>query len=98
MPASQAKKKLGTGELLALDVRPTAEFSAGHIPGARNLPLEDMGTGASIPKDRPVLVYDRTSARSREAARKLLESGFEVSELSGGLAGWAAMKYPVEVK
>ena len=98
MPASEAKRKLDGGKILVLDVRPAPEFAAGHIPSARNLPLENLGAAPSIPKDRPVLVYDRVSARSRKAAEKLLEAGYEASELSGGLAGWAAMKYPVEVK
>jgi rhodanese-related sulfurtransferase len=87
---AQARKKTG---LLILDVRPAKEYAAGHIPGARNIPLEDLaGKLGELPKE--VLVYDRLPARSRKAAE--LVPG--ASELKGGLAAWAKMKYALEVK
>lgn len=77
------------GGALTLDVRPDLEFKAGHIPHARNIPLEQLDQDlVRLPKDRELVVYDRTPARSRQAADKLTAAGFTVSELSGGLAGW----------
>ncbi len=92
------KERLEKGDLTVLDVRPAAEFAAGHLKGAKNLPLEGMSAQtAAIPKDRDVLVYDRTSIRSRQAAVLLLEDGHKVYEMPGGLMGWTKKKYPLEM-
>lgn len=92
------KERLEKGDLTVLDVRPAAEFAAGHLKGAKNLPLEGMSAqAAAIPKDRDVLVYDRTSIRSRQAAVLLLENGHKVYEMPGGLMGWTKKKYPLEM-
>ena len=93
--ASEAQKRLQ--EFRVLDVRPAQEFSAGHLPGAVNSPLETLEP-SRIPKGVQVLVYDRLSTRSRKAAEKLIEAGYSCVELAGGFAGWARKKYPVEVK
>lgn len=81
-----------------VDVRPANEFASAHIPSAASMPLESLDP-KSTPLDlsRPVVVYDRLPARSQEAATRLKEAGFNVSELSGGLSVWVAMKFPLEV-
>jgi rhodanese-related sulfurtransferase len=87
-----------TGQII-IDSRPIIEFSAGHLPGARNLPLEEiLKASPSLPKEAEIIVYDRQSARSRQAVQKLLDAGCKASELSGGLAAWVKKGYPVEVK
>ena len=97
--AKEAKARISAGSLFVLDVRPGKEFIAGHLPGAVNIPLEELsGALALIPKDRDVLVYDRLPKRSREAAGALLEAGYTAFELGGGLGDWARKKYPLELK
>lgn len=97
--ADSARKKIAASELVVVDVRSNLEFSAGHLPGARNLPLESFAAeSAGLPKDKDVLVYDRQASRSRQAATMLIESGYRVFELPGGLAGWLKKKFPLEVK
>jgi rhodanese-related sulfurtransferase len=99
LKVSEAKKKLKTGKLLTLDVRPASEFAAGHVPGARNVPLEEIDAAVGwLEKDKTLLVYDRLSERSRKAARKLKEAGFNVVELAGGMGGWLKRKGSLEVK
>ena len=86
---SEASAKMNAGAL-TLDVRPKLEYEAGHIPHARNIPLEQLDQDlVRLPKDQEIIVYDRFAARSRQAADKLTAAGFKVSELSGGVAGWA---------
>lgn len=87
--AEDARAEMSAGTTLALDVRPANEFSAGHLPHARSAPLEQLDTEMlRLPKASKILVYDLSAARSRQAAEKLTAAGFNVSELSGGLAGW----------
>lgn len=72
-----------------LDLRPAAQYAAGHLPGARSAPLEDLDEALSwLVKEKEVVVYDVASARSKAAARKLTAAGFKVTELAGGVAGW----------
>ena len=86
-------------DALPLDVRPAKEFLAGHLPGARSLPLEELAARLSeLPKDRELLVYDRLTDRSHKAALTLRAAGFNVSELAGGLAAWAHRGLPLEVR
>jgi rhodanese-related sulfurtransferase len=95
--AAYAKIKAGT--IMVLDVRPQAEFPAGHLPGAKNVPLETLANElAALPKDKDILVYDRQAQRSRKAAQTMLAAGLRVYELAGGLAGWAKKKHELEVK
>lgn len=81
-----------------IDVRSNNEFSAGHIKGAFNFPLEELpGNIPDAVKEKKLVVYDRLPARSAKAAALLVENGFAVSELTGGLGIWAALDYPMEI-
>ncbi len=89
---------LDEGKFLILDVRPSLEFKAGHLPGARNLPLEELSKQLEeIQQGKILVVYDRLSNRTRKAVQQLMDAGFDVLELSGGLTVWAAHDYPLEV-
>lgn len=91
-------KRLKNDSPLILDARPAPEFSAGHVPGALNVPLETLESRLSeLDMTRPIVVYDRLSERSRKAGELLLQNGFTAEELSGGIAVWIAMKLPVEM-
>lgn len=64
---------------ILLDVRRADEFEAGHIPGAVNLPNEEIGTEEipSLPdKAQTIYIYCRSGNRSKQAADKLLELGY----------------------
>ena len=64
---------------ILLDVRRADEFEAGHIPGAVNLPNEEIGTEEipSLPdKAQTIYIYCRSGNRSRQAADKLLALGY----------------------
>jgi NADPH-dependent 2,4-dienoyl-CoA reductase/sulfur reductase-like enzyme/rhodanese-related sulfurtransferase len=73
------------GEATILDVRDPAEFAAGHIEGAINLPLPQIrGRMSELPRDRQLLVYCGIGQRSYYALRLLLQHGFRVKNLPGG--------------
>ena len=72
---------------IILDVRRPDEYAEGHIPGAINVPNEEIGT-AEIPelpdKAQLILVYCRSGRRSKEAAEKLVKFGYtNVVEFGG---------------
>lgn len=83
---------------LFVDVRPAAEYGAGCIPGAINLPADEIERRWNIlPKDRVIIIYESgrspgdICARSRAAGRALLEHGFPSSQVKvyeDGFAGW----------
>lgn len=74
-----------------IDVRTPGEFTSEHIPGAKNIdvnnPQFDKQTEA-LDKERPVAVYCRSGSRSKAAARKLTAKGFKVYELDKGIMNW----------
>ena len=76
---------------IILDVRRPDEFAEGHIPGAINVPNEDIGT-ADIPtlpdKSQLILVYCRSGRRSKEAAEKLVKLGYTNIVEFGGILDW----------
>jgi uncharacterized membrane protein YdjX (TVP38/TMEM64 family)/rhodanese-related sulfurtransferase len=96
------KRELDSGEdVLLLDVRTRAEFTAdlGHIPRARNVPLEELpGRLAEFEdrKQRPVRLICRTDRRSAQAARLLAEAGFSNAQVvQGGMTAWRAHGWAV---
>jgi peroxiredoxin family protein/rhodanese-related sulfurtransferase/TusA-related sulfurtransferase len=73
-----------------LDVRTRTEFSAGAIPSALNVPLEQLRERiADVPNDRPVVTYCKLGQRGYIAERILRQNGYQdVRNLSGGLVTW----------
>ena len=64
---------------IILDVRRPDEYAEGHIPGAINVPNEEIGTAeiAELPdKSQLILVYCRSGRRSKEASEKLVKLGY----------------------
>lgn len=77
-----------------LDVRTKEEFENGSIPGAVNLPLDDLrGELGRLRKDRPVYIFCQIGLRGYLASRILTQNGFaEVKNLSGGYRLWNEME------
>lgn len=88
----QARALVSAGAKL-IDVRTVEEFSAGHIEGAVNIPVQDLESRlAEVPKDRPVIVYCRSGKRAGMAAQTLVEKGYtQVNDL-GGMGNWGTNK------
>jgi rhodanese-related sulfurtransferase len=83
-----------------LDVRSRAEFVAGRVPGAINVPfwrLAFPGGAQALPRDSPIVVYCGHGPRARMAAVLLRRAGFHrLSELAGHMAGWRRDGLPEE--
>jgi len=73
-----AARQLVASGVTVIDVRTPAEFASGHVPGARNIPHDEVGRRlAEIGSaDAPVLLYCRSGRRSALAAQTLRERGF----------------------
>lgn len=86
--AGEAKTLVKQGALL-LDVRTPQEFSSGHLQGAKNIPVQELGSRMSElpPTSRSVVVYCRSGGRSASAARMLRSSGYQVHDL-GAMDNW----------
>ena len=92
----EARRMIEDGAQL-VDVRGPHEWEAGHIPGARHLPLEQLPELVEeLDRSRPVIAYCRGGTRSSMAAEALAGAGFEASKLSEGIVGWGEEGLPLE--
>ncbi len=70
---------------MLLDVRTEKEFAQGSIPGATNIPLDDLRSRlGELPRETPITVYCQVGQRGYFATRILLQNGFQVNNISGG--------------
>jgi rhodanese-related sulfurtransferase len=83
------------GGLLILDIRDEASYEQGHITGAINIPLKELGYRLfGLDKTKDIIVYCRIGVQSKIACQILENAGFkDVYNLTGGLAAW---NYPIE--
>jgi len=87
----ELRERLKRGDVVLVDVRPGQEFAAGHIEGARSIPLEELEQRlAELPADRDVVAYCRGPfcAYAHDAVRQLQEAGRSALRLEGGWPEW----------
>ena len=80
-----------TPDTILLDVREADEFRSGHIPGAILIPNESIGTEKPVQLpdlDQIILVYCRSGNRSKQAAQKFFDMGYERIYEFGGINTW----------
>ena len=85
----EAKKLVKAGARL-IDVRTAQEFSGGHLSGARNIPLHELGGRLEELGDRAatVVLYCQSGMRSGRAKKMLMAAGYENVRALGSLARW----------
>ena len=97
---TQATHLINREDAFVIDVREPGEYAAGHVLGAKNLPLARLESGAGElvkKKDRPVIVYCDGGDRSGKAIAALKKQGYtRLANLSGGLGAWQQAGLPVE--
>ncbi|MEW2553307.1 rhodanese-like domain-containing protein [Streptomyces zhihengii] len=96
--AGEARSRLH--ELTVIDVRTPGEYAGGHVPGALNIPLDQIRH--ALPDIRhaadrgDVLVVCASGARSENACRVLADNGIDTATLSGGTGAWAAAGHDLQ--
>ncbi|MGW1141515.1 rhodanese-like domain-containing protein [Streptomyces zhihengii] len=96
--AGEARSRLH--ELTVIDVRTPGEYAGGHVPGALNIPLDQIRR--ALPDIRhaadrgDVLVVCASGARSENACRVLADNGIDTATLSGGTGAWAAAGHDLQ--
>ena len=91
----QAQK---SAALYVLDVRTPEEFASGHVPGAVNIPYDQVASRlAEIPKDKEVVLYCRSGRRAGLAAAELEKAGYaDLQLMQGDMPAWEKAGLPVE--
>jgi rhodanese-related sulfurtransferase len=92
--------RLRRREVVVLDVRPEVEFAAGHIKGARSVPITELRRHLrALPKDAEVIAYCRGPycVYADEAVRELNKKGFRARRLIDGFPEWKRAGLPVAV-
>jgi rhodanese-related sulfurtransferase/DNA-binding transcriptional ArsR family regulator len=100
LSAPELQERLDQGKVVVLDVRPEAEYRAGHITGAVSAPLERLESIASgLPKRREVVAYCRGPycVYADHAVRLLLARGLRARRLDVGFPEWRRAGLPVEL-
>lgn len=89
--ADEAKDLMDEGSPTIVDVRTAQEYANGHIPGAINIPVENIGSekpAELTDADAQLIVYCRTGVRSKQASDKLVELGYQHVSDMGGIVDW----------
>mgnify|MGYP006278808099 CR=1 FL=1 len=84
----EVDERVAAGEVL-VDVRTPGEFRRGHIPGALNLPVDDLREHLGELGGKRILVYCQVGMRGHTATMLLRQSGIEAANLDGGYATWS---------
>lgn len=82
-----------------IDVSEPVEYAAGHVAGAKNVPLGEIGSAKGLPSNKklPLVVVCATGARAGKAVASLKSLGYEnVQVLAGGLKAWREANLPVD--
>jgi len=98
LSADELEQRLARGDVVVLDVRPEAEYRAGHIAGARSAPLPALESiAARLPRRREIVAYCRGPycVYAHDAVRLLRERGLKARRLDVGYPEWRRAGHPV---
>ncbi len=99
VPAQQLLDRARQGLVTVLDVRPPEEFAAGHVPGAINIPLDELEQHLDqLKATDEVVAYCRGPhcVLAFDAVARLRQQGITASRLDGGLPEWKLEGLPIE--
>jgi rhodanese-related sulfurtransferase/DNA-binding transcriptional ArsR family regulator len=99
VPARELLDRARKGLVTVLDVRPQEEFAAGHVPGAVNIPVQELQKRlGELPRRKEIVAYCRGPycLMSYEAVQLLRKSGLKARRLEAGLPEWRRAGLPVD--
>ena len=93
----ELEARIEAGDVVVLDVRPAAEFAAGHIPGARSVPVAELRRLRSLAKEIEIVAYCRGPycVYADDAVRQLRRRGFNARRLEDGFPEWKRAGLPI---
>jgi len=97
--AAEAVRLINRERAVLIDVSDPTEYVAGHVAGAKNVPLASLDKSADLPKNKtlPLVVVCGNGSRATRAVGILRKAGFEnARSLAGGLSAWREANLPVE--
>ena len=97
---SEAVRQMNREKAVVVDVCEAAEFAAGHVVGARSVPLAALPASRELPsnKNLPLILVCASGARAARAATQLRKLGYANAQvLAGGMKAWREASLPVEV-
>lgn len=97
--AEELADRIERGRAVVLDVRPAVEFAAGHIAGARNVPIDDLHAAVdALPRSREIIAYCRGPycVYADDAVRLLRARGLRARRLDTGYPEWHRSGLPTE--
>ena len=89
--SDEAREYLNDSNYQFIDVRTDSEYTSGHIPKSIHITLHEIQNRLSeidSLKNKNIIAYCRSGARSSKATKILIEAGFKVLNLSGGVLSW----------
>jgi len=97
VPRGELARRLKRGDVVVLDVRPEAEYRAGHIAGARSIPIGELSRRLKeIPRSRQIVAYcrGRYCVFAHDAVSTLRRKGYRVARLEDGFPEWRDEGFP----
>jgi rhodanese-related sulfurtransferase len=94
---ARAAELVRDGDAQLVDVRTPEEVEAGRIAGSKHIEVEELpALAGEIERERPVVFYCRSGARSAMATGAFRAAGYEAYNLDGGLLAWVEGGLPIE--
>lgn len=97
--AQELLRRLNNEQVLVLDVRPAEEYTVGHLPHARSMPITELEARLSeLPADKEIVAYCRGPycVFADEAVTLLRQHGYTAARLQEGFPDWRLLGFPVE--
>lgn len=98
LPRAELARRMKSGNTVVVDVRPEAEFAAGHVAGARSIPVAELARRLKeLPKSKKIVAYCRGPycVFADDAVRLLRAKGFNATRLQDGFPEWRDEGLPV---
>lgn len=92
----QLTQQVNNANAVVVDLRESKEFREGHVVDAINIPYAKLAERmVDLDKARPVILVDKMGQHNAAAGRSLMQAGYQVSRLNGGMSEWTASNLPV---